>query len=111
MSGIEGASSLVVILFVVVFTILIHLLVPVNPAIVSVMVPTLAAFAVSIGMNPAFLVIPMGFTVSAAFLLPLDPVPLMTYSSGHYKMGDYFKAGVPVCILWTIVMTAADAFA
>ncbi|MBP1743064.1 MAG: CitT [Firmicutes bacterium] len=107
LSGIEGSSSLVVILFVVVFTILIHLLVPVNPAIVSVMVPTLAAFAVSIGMNPAFLVIPMGFTVSAAFLLPLDPVPLITYTSGHYKMGDYFKAGVPVCILWTIVMTAA----
>ena len=107
LSGIQGASSLVVILFVVVFTILIHLLVPVNPAIVSVMVPTLAAFAVTLGMNPAFLVIPMGFTVSAAFLLPLDPVPLITYSSGHYKMGDYFKAGVPVCVLWTIVMTIA----
>ena len=107
LSGIQGASSLVVILFVVVFTILIHLLVPVNPAIVSVMVPTLAAFAVTLGINPAFLVVPMGFTVSAAFLLPLDPVPLITYSSGHYKMGDYFKAGVPVCVLWTIVMTIA----
>lgn len=107
LSGIQGASSLVVILFVVVFTILIHLLVPVNPAIVSVMVPTLAAFAVTLGINPAFLVVPMGFTVSAAFLLPLDPVPLITYSTGHYKMGDYFKAGIPVCVLWTIVMTVA----
>ncbi|HWQ30694.1 MAG TPA: DASS family sodium-coupled anion symporter [Negativicutes bacterium] len=107
LSGIQGASALVVILFVVVFTILIHLLVPVNPAIVSVMVPTLAALAVTLGLNPAFLAVPMGFTVSAAFLLPLDPVPLITYSSGHYKMGDYFKAGVPVCILWTIVMTIA----
>lgn len=106
-SGIQGASTLVVILFVVVFTILIHLLVPVNPAIVSVMVPTLSAFAVGIGINPAFLIVPMGFTVSAAFLLPLDPVPLLTYSSGHYKMGDYFKAGVPLCIVWTVVMTAA----
>jgi len=107
LTGIKGSSALMVILFVVVFTILIHLLVPVNPAIVSVMVPTLAAFAVAIGMNPAFLVIPMGFTVSAAFLLPLDPVPLMTYSSGHYTMGDYFKVGVPVCVMWTIVMTLA----
>lgn len=107
LGGIQGSSAFVVILFVVVFTILIHLLVPVNPAIVSIMVPTLAAFAITIGMSPAFLIIPMGFTVSAAFLLPLDPVPLITYSSGQYKMGEYFKAGVPLCITWTIVMTAA----
>lgn len=107
LAGIQGASTFVVLLFIVVFTILIHLLVPINPAIVSIMVPTLVAFSTSIGMNPAFLAVPMGFTVSAAFLLPLDPVPLITYASGRYKMGDYFKAGIPVCVLWTIIMTAA----
>ncbi|MCR1899804.1 DASS family sodium-coupled anion symporter [Irregularibacter muris] len=107
LSGIQGAPMLIVLLFIIVFTILIHLLVPVNPAIVSIMVPTLVAFSQSIGMNPAFLAIPMGFTVSAAFLLPLDPVPLITYASRQYKMGDYFKAGVPVCVLWTIIMTVA----
>ena len=107
LSGIQGASVLVAVLFVVVFTILIHLLVPVNPAIVSIMVPTLAAFAVSIGVSPALLIVPMGFTVAAAFLLPLDPVPLLTYASGHYTMGDYLKAGLPICVIWTIVVTAA----
>lgn len=106
LAGITGAGAFVVILFVVVFTILIHLLVPVNPAIVSIMVPSLAAMAVSMGVSPAFLVIPMGFTVSAAFLLPLDPVPLITYPARYYSMVDYFKGGWPVCILWTIVMTA-----
>ncbi|BAF59723.1 MAG: DASS family sodium-coupled anion symporter [Pelotomaculum sp.] len=105
--GIQGASPLMVILFVVVFTILIHLLVPVNAAIVSIMVPTLASLAVGIGISPAFLIIPMGFTVSAAFLLPLDPVPLITYASGHYKMTDYFKTGWPTCIFWTVIVTAA----
>lgn len=107
LSGIEGASLITVILFVVVFTILIHLLVPINPAIVSIMVPSLAAFSVSIGMTPALLIIPMAFTVHAAFLLPLDPVPLITYASGHYKMTDFFKAGWPTCILWTVIVTAA----
>lgn len=107
LSGIEGASVLVVVMVVIVFTILIHLLVPVNPAIVSIMVPTLAAFAVGAGMNPAFLVIPMGFSVSAAFLLPLDPVPLITYASGYYKMTDFFKAGWVMSVAWTIVMTVA----
>lgn len=107
LSGIQGASPLIVILFVVIFTILVHLLVPVNPAIVSIMVPTLGAFAVSIGLSPSFLVIPMAFTVSAAFLLPLDPVPLITFASGHYKMTEYFKAGGVASIVWTVVMTAA----
>jgi sodium-dependent dicarboxylate transporter 2/3/5 len=70
-------------------------------------VPTLAALATTAGLNPAFLVVPMGFTVSAAFLLPLDPVPLITYQAGYYKMSDFFKGGLPVSVLWTIVITVA----
>lgn len=107
LGGLTSASAFTVILVVVIFTVLIHLLVPVNPAIVSILVPTLAALATTAGLNPAFLVVPMGFTVSAAFLLPLDPVPLITYQANYYKMSDYFKAGWPVSIAWTIIITAA----
>ncbi|MDA8224016.1 DASS family sodium-coupled anion symporter [Desulfosporosinus sp.] len=105
LGGIADSSSLVMIISVIVFTVLIHLLVPVNPAIVSIMVPTLVAFAATTGIAPVALVVPMGFTVSAAFLLPLDPVPLITYPEGYYKMTDYFKGGAPLCIVWTIVIT------
>lgn len=107
LGGLTSASSITLILAVVVFTVVIHLLVPVNPAIVSILVPTLCALAVAGGLNPAALAVPMGFTVSAAFLLPLDPVPLITYQAGYYSMGDYFKAGVPASIIWIIVMTVA----
>lgn len=107
LSGITGASMLVVVLFVVVFTILIHLLVPVNPAIVSIMVPSLAAFAASTGMSAALLIVPMAFTVSSAMLIPLDPVPLITYPAGYYNMKDFFKAGWPASLLWAIIMTIA----
>lgn len=106
LGGISEASTFIVILALVVFTIVIHLLVPVNPAIVSIMVPTLAALATSMGLNPAFLVVPMGFTVSAAFLLPLDPVPLITYQADYYKMTDYFKGGMVASVIWTVIMTA-----
>ncbi|TEB04525.1 Sodium-dependent dicarboxylate transporter SdcS [Pelotomaculum schinkii] len=107
LQGIAGASMLVVVLFVVIFTILIHLLVPVNPAIVSIMVPSLAAFAATSGMSPALLIVPMAFTVSSAMLIPLDPVPLITYPSGYYNMKDFFKGGCPASILWAILMTIA----
>ena len=67
-----------------IFTIVIHLLIPVNTAIVAVLLPALAALAGTMGVNPAVLAIPMGFSVSAALLLPLDPVPLVTYPAGYW---------------------------
>jgi sodium-dependent dicarboxylate transporter 2/3/5 len=106
LSGIAGAPTIVVLGVVVLFTIVIHLLVPVNPAIVSIMVPTLAAFAATNGMSATLLVLPMGMAVSCALLLPLDPVPLITFSSGQYTMVDYFKGGWLVSIVWLIISVA-----
>ena len=57
------------------------------------------------GANPAALAIPMGFSVSAALLLPLDPVPLVTYPSGYYKMFDMFKPGCLISVVWVVVIT------
>lgn len=104
LGGLVGASPIIILAVVIVFTIVIHLLVPTNPAIVSILVPTLAAFAADSGINPMLLIVPMALTVSAAFLLPLDPVPLITYNGGHYTFGDFFKAGLPMSIAWLIVI-------
>ena len=90
-----------------IFTIVIHLLIPVNTAIVAVLLPALAALAGTMGVNPAVLAIPMGFSVSAAFLLPLDAVPLVTYPAGYYRMYDMFKPGALLSAFWVAVMTAA----
>ena len=54
--------------------------------------------------NAALLAIPMGFSVSAALLLPLDPVSLVSYNSGYYKMGDMFKPGIFISIAWIAVV-------
>ncbi len=34
------------------------------------------------------LALPIAFTASCAFLLPLDAVPLVTYTKGYYRMLD-----------------------
>ncbi|MDR1194771.1 MAG: anion permease, partial [Peptococcaceae bacterium] len=104
LGGIQGASPLVALIVVIVFTLVIHLLVPVNPAIISIMVPTLVVFSNAAGINQLTLMVPMVFTASAAFLLPLDPVPLLTYGSGHYTMGEFFKAGWILSIAWAAVL-------
>ncbi|MDO5537797.1 MAG: SLC13 family permease, partial [Desulfovibrionaceae bacterium] len=74
-----GAMPLVaVIALVSLFTILIHLIIPVNTPIVSVLLPPVVAVAVAMDINPAVLAVPLGFSISAAILLPLDAVSLVT---------------------------------
>ena len=86
------------------FTVLVHLIIPVNTAIVAVMLPALVALSGSMGTNAAILAMPMAFSVSAALLLPLDPVSLVSYNSGYYKMKDMFKPGIFISIAWVIIM-------
>lgn len=108
LSSIQNASVLVALTVVVIFTIVVHFIIPVSPAIVSVMAPTLVAFASTMPGNPAaLLVVPMGFSASAAYMLPIDPVAMITYSQGYYSMGDFFKAGVAASIVWTVFMVLA----
>lgn len=91
---------------VCVFTIAVHLLIPVNTAIVAVLLPTLVSLASMKGINPALLAIPLGFSVSASLLLPLGPVPLVTFPAGYYKMYDLFKPGCIISLVWVVVMVA-----
>lgn len=106
LGGVAGLPLAGVIIAISVFTVVAHLLIPVNTAIVAVLLPALTALAGTMGINPAVLAVPMGFSVSAAFLLPLDAVPLVTYPSGYYRMFDMFKPGRVISVIWVLVMTA-----
>ena len=88
------------------FTVVIHLALPVGPVINVVLIPPIALLAAQTGHNPALLALPVAFTASCAMLLPLDPVPLLTYAEGHYRAVDLAKAGTTISVFWVIVMTA-----
>jgi sodium-dependent dicarboxylate transporter 2/3/5 len=106
LGGLVGSSTIMVLVVVIVFTLLIHILVPTAPAIAPIVIPTLVAFANNAGMNPWLLVVPTAFTISGAFQLPLDPTALITYAGGYYSFGDFIKAGTVMSILWLIVLVA-----
>jgi len=57
------------------------------------------------GIDPVILVLPVAFTASCAFLLPLDAVPLITYAKGYYRMWDMLKPGIILSFAWIIIMT------
>ncbi len=103
-------SPIVMILMVVAFTVFMHILIPVNPSMVSVFVPIVALFAPTMGLPVATLILPLAYAVNCAFILPLDAVFAVTYSSGHYSMRDLAKAGIPLSVIWVIVGTLIMLF-
>ena len=105
LGGLEAWPTWAVLAAVSTFIVVIHLLVPVNPAIIAAMVPPIALLATSTGQNPALYGLPVVFTASCAFLLPLDAVPLVTYGKGYYRMFDMFVPGAIISIAWVLLMT------
>lgn len=104
LGDISGLPLVGVIAAISLFTVGIHLLIPVNTAIVAVLLPALVVLAEGLGVNPAVFAVPMGFSVSAALLLPLDSVTLVTYPSGYYRMYDMFRPGLWISAFWVVVM-------
>ena len=105
LGGLENWSALGVVALVSAFTVVIHLALPIGPVINSVLIPPLAILALSTGQNPALYALPVAFTASCAFLLPLDAVPLVTYTRGYYRMLDMFVPGAILSVCWVMVIT------
>jgi sodium-dependent dicarboxylate transporter 2/3/5 len=81
------------------------LILPIGPVVNAVLIPPIALLATASGQNPALYALPVAFTASCAFLLPLDAVPLITYSKGYYRMFDMLIPGTIISIFWVILMT------
>ena len=106
LGGMEAWPVAGVLALVSAFIVVVHLLVPVNPAIIAAMVPPIVLMATSTGQNPALYGLPVVFTASCAFLLPLDAVPLVTYGKGYYRMLDMFLPGAVISVAWVALLTA-----
>ena len=105
LGGLTDAPIVLILGLISVFTVLIHLMLPVSPVINAIMIPPIMLLAVEAGINPLLYALPVIFTASCAFLIPLDPVPLLTFSKGYYSFFDMFKPGAILAVVWVIVMT------
>ena len=105
LGGIETWPAGLVVATVTAFIVGVHVLVPINPAIIAAMVPPIVVLAMETGQNPALYGLPVVFTASCAFLLPLDAVPLVTYGKGYYRMFDMLLPGAIISVAWIVVLT------
>jgi sodium-dependent dicarboxylate transporter 2/3/5 len=106
LGGITGWNIILLVASVSAFTVVLHLPLPIAPTINAVLIPAMVVLARDAGINPAIFALPVAFTASCAFLLPLDAVPLVTYSKGYYRMFDMLIPGILISIGWVILMTA-----
>jgi sodium-dependent dicarboxylate transporter 2/3/5 len=100
-----GSGTLVIVGVISAFTVVIHLMLPIAPVINAVLIPPVMALAAASGQSGALYALPIIFTASCAFLLPLDAVPLVTYPAGYYRFYDMWKPGAIISVFWVIVMT------
>ena len=80
------------------------IVVPVAPAFIAVLAPAMISVAANCGYSPAILMIILGICAVNAYLLPLDTVPMITYSKGFYKMSEMPKSTALIQVILVVLM-------
>jgi solute carrier family 13 (sodium-dependent dicarboxylate transporter), member 2/3/5 len=105
LGGMAGWNAVWVVAAISAFTVVVHLAIPIAPVINSALIPPIVLLAAASQQNPALYALPVAFTASCAFLLPLDAVPLVTFGKGYYRMLDMLRPGLVVSAAWVVWMT------
>lgn len=104
----SGRSAVSVTLIVLIICLLVFILlipIPIGPALISILGLPFVTLAKSWGISPVILLMPLVLCASNCYLLPLDTVPLLTYSTGYYKITDMPKVSVAIQLLIAVLIT------
>lgn len=105
LGGMAGWDLVSVVAAISSLTVLVVLVVPIGPVVNALLIPPIVLLAVANGANPLIYAVPVAFTASCAILLPLNPVALITYSKGYYRMLDMLLPGAIVSVAWVVLLT------
>ncbi|XP_067850274.1 solute carrier family 13 member 1-like [Heptranchias perlo] len=79
-----------------------------NPATITIFLPILSSLAEAIGTNPLYILLPVTFSTSCAFLLPAaNPPNAIVFSYGHLRVMDMVKAGLGVNVISIVTIMVA----
>lgn len=81
------------------------ILVPVATSLIPIMTVPLISLAVSSGISPAVIVLTGALCAGNCYLLPLDTVPLITYSKGYYSITDMMKSTALLQICMVVLVS------
>ncbi len=106
-----GVSLPILLAFTAVLIFVTLLVIPVASSMIPIMAVPLIAIAANAQVSPALVMMCAALCAGNCYLLPLDTVPLITYSKGYYSMTDMAKstiwlqlAMVLLCAIWLPVV-------
>lgn len=91
---------------VAIFVYLMLLVVPISGALIMVLAGPLITVATGAGMSPVILIVTLCFCATNCYLLPIDTVPLLGYSTGYFSMSDMPKATWMILLALAILLSA-----
>lgn len=95
--------AIIFLIAIAVFALLIPI--PIGPALISSLGLPFIGLAASWGISPVILIMTLVLCAANCFLLPLDTVPLLTYTTGYYKMTDMPKVSVVIQLCIAICLS------
>ncbi|MDO4290871.1 MAG: SLC13 family permease [Eggerthellaceae bacterium] len=88
----------------------VHNIVPVGPAVAGILAYPFGVLAGDFGISMYCMLMVVAWQASLAYILPLDCVPILTYSSGYYRMSDMARIGwIPTVVLVALTATLLPA--
>ena len=82
-----------------------------NNAAAALAFPIALATARAFGVDPTAFVMVVAYGASACFLVPFGyQTHLMVMSPGHYRVTDFFRAGLPVSLTYSVVVLTLTPF-
>ena len=85
--------------------------IPVAPSLVTLMASPLIVMATGMGYSAPMIILTLALCASNCYLLPLDTIPLITYSTGYFSMTDMPKSTALIQGFLVIVMALWVPFA
>ncbi|MGD9580891.1 MAG: SLC13 family permease [Vampirovibrionia bacterium] len=97
--GVEGCF-VGIYLLTILFTQIMH-----NNAVVALVFPVAITLTTNLGVNPLPFIMAILYGASASFISPYGyQVNLMVLNSGYYKPKDFFILGLPLIIIYSIIV-------
>ena len=107
LKGLSSLPPLLIVAFICLFITFLTELTS-NTATAEILLPILAALAVSINVNPLLLMIPGTLSCSFAFMLPVATPPnAIVFGTNRLKVSDMARVGVIFNLVGVVIITAA----
>lgn len=106
MAATAGMGAYGILLVIATFVVILHAVFPMGPAINGMLVMPMAGIAAATGLfSPVTTTMIVAMGVGMTYILPLNPVIMLTYNDGYYKFTDVIKTGVIPTLAFILLLT------